>query len=60
MSPLFWGAFIRWLLKGCKVKFKDVYDDGTQVDKNLVYGYLFAVVFIIIILILSEFGIFEG
>jgi len=55
MSPLFWGAFIRWLLKGCKPKFKEIYNNGSQTNKNLVYGYLFSVIFIIILVYLFMF-----
>lgn len=59
MSPLFWGSLIRWILKGCKVRFKDIYNDGNQIDKNLMYGYLFAVLFIIIILCLFKLDILK-
>lgn len=51
--PQFWGGIFRWIIGGCKKNFfKEILDDPKYADKDLILGYVFVVILIVLILII--------
>lgn len=57
MTPDFWGALVRWLLKGCKTNFLKSEWVGDKEAGNTIIGIIVAILLIGLGLILVKYNL---